>query len=41
MNHIRDIRARGGIFAYNTAPYQSGHISAPAYAQLKRIGEEL
>lgn len=40
LNYIREICARGGIFAYNTAPYQSGHISAPAYAQLKWLGEQ-
>ncbi|MBQ9120743.1 MAG: alpha-L-fucosidase [Clostridia bacterium] len=39
--HIQKIKEKGGVFAYNTAPYQEGPISAPVMEQLAWLGKKL
>lgn len=41
LAHIRAIREKGGVFAYNTAPYQEGRISAPVMDQLRWLGDKV
>jgi len=41
LAYIRKVREKGGVFAYNTAPYQEGRISAPVMAQLRWLSERL
>ena len=39
LDYVRAIKAKGRVFAYNTAPYQEGRISEPTMAQLKWLKE--
>ena len=41
LDYIRKIRDKSGVFAYNTAPYQEGRISAPVMEQLRWLKENL
>ncbi len=39
LDYVKAIKSKGGVFAYNVAPYQEGHISELTYAQLKWLKE--
>ena len=41
LEYIKRVRALGGVFAYNTAPYQEGHISEHTLKQLLYLKENL
>ncbi|MBO5111104.1 MAG: alpha-L-fucosidase [Clostridia bacterium] len=41
LAYVRKIKENGGVFAYNTAPYQEGHISAPVMEQLTWLRDKI
>ena len=41
LDFINKVKAGGGVFAYNVAPYQEGIIAEKTHAQLKWLGEQL
>ena len=40
LNYIHRVKENGGVFAYNVAPYQEGHISEKTMAQLLWLKEQ-
>lgn len=40
LNYIHRVKENGGVFAYNVAPYQEGHISEKTMAQLLWLKEK-
>ncbi len=41
LDYINKVKAGGGVFAYNVAPYQEGHIAPKTAEQLKFLGQHL
>ena len=41
LDYINKVRSNGGVFAYNVAPYQEGHIAPKTAKQLKWLGKHL
>ena len=35
LDYVRKIKSKGGVFAYNVAPYQEGRISEATMEQLR------
>lgn len=41
LDYIKAIKSKGGVFAYNVAPYQEGRISEPTMEQLRWLADKI